>query len=72
MNIENLKALEQQLVSLTETVTTSIKDIEEKGKIRHREYSDIRQSAQEIKKVAQSLRVEVLTQFKGQNTPTQE
>lgn len=66
MEVETLKQLSVKLAELSTSMTTTITDIEERGKLRHREYSDIRNSAQEIKKVAQSLRIEVLAQFKGQ------
>lgn len=66
MNVENLKKMNEKLKELSTCMTTAIDDIEERGKLRHREYSEIRSAAQEIKSVAQELRVEVLTQFKQQ------
>lgn len=66
MEVETLKQLNEKLTELSTSMTTTITDIEERGKLRHREYSDIRNAAQEIKKVAQELRVEVLKQFKVQ------
>lgn len=66
MNVENLKTLNEKLKELSTCMTTTIDDIEERGKLRHREYSEIRSTAQEIKSIAQELRVEVLTQFKQQ------
>ena len=66
MNITELKQLNETLTEMTTAVSDAVNTIEEKDKLRHKEYSDIRQSAQEIKKIAQELRVEVLTQFKSE------
>ena len=65
MNITALKQLSETLTEMTTVISDTVNTIEEKDKLRHKEYSAIRQSAQEIKKIAQELRVEVLTQFKS-------
>lgn len=66
MNIAALKQLSETLTEMTTAISDTVNTIEEKDKLRHKDYSAIRQSAQEIKKIAQELRVEVLAQFKSE------